>query len=100
MWVKEERAFVVARFSDYVSMVEQFLKNRKWLGRAYVKQLPILSNHVEHCYSEDVVCVMQKNKQENPVYSLLDILILLFPVSLRTRTFGVEYEEMRLLRWG
>ena len=95
MWVKRERAFVVARFSDYVSMVEQFLKNRKWLGRAYVKQLPILSNHMEHCYSEDVVCVMQKKKK-----LLLDFLIVSSPVSLRIRTFGVEYEEMRLLRWG
>ena len=65
MRVKRERAFVVARFSDYVNTVEQFFKNRKWLGRAYVKQLPILSNHVEYCYSEDVVCVMQKTNKKN-----------------------------------
>ena len=77
MWVKEERAFVVARFSDYVSMVEQFLKNRKWLGRAYVKQLPILSNHVEHCYSEDVVCVMQKKQTRKP-----SLLIIGYPNSI------------------
>ena len=29
---------------------------------------------------------------------LLDFLIVSSPVSLRIRTFGVEYEEMRLLR--
>lgn len=85
MRVKRETAFVIARLSDNVNIVQRFLKSSRWPGRAYVKQLPILMNHTEYCYSEDVLCVEKNN------LIIMRHTNSIIPCVLKNRTFGVEY---------